>query len=1141
LFALVLALSLPQAAEARDKDKDGPSKKNRPAATAQRGGGGPTPGTCTVGTVTRTLDINRVNASVFNTGSLFYGGNLSAAYNVGGDSPIYASGIWIGGKVGDELRVAGSRYTNFEFWPGPLNEDGSAPADCSQYDRIYKVSASDIQTYEQTGTAATDLDEWPAELGAPVIAAANNDFDDDGDGIIDEGTDGIDNDDDGLIDERDELERLDPDLRPYDLAAGDRPDLIGDQALWWVMNDVGNTHDETLSNPIGVEVRVQAFAFNRDNALGDITFYKYTIEYKGSEPLTEAYLSIFSDPDLGNAADDYVGVDTDLSLGFVYNADNFDDNYYGANPPAAGYDFFQGPAVDTDDDGVADSTLGLTSFAYFINGGPPELTDPGVAEEYYAVMQGLAPNGNLITEFGNGVTGQGDPTIFAFPGDPVAGEFWSEVNIDDAGSRAQPGDRRLVQSTGPFTIQPGDVQEIVYGLVYARGNSNISSITALRVADASAQAAFDADFEVPAPPPSPERCVEGAPLFFPGSGNCLEAVQLNEEVILTWGYSPGSDNYLGQFDQLGYEFEGFNIYRYANSNFSPLERELVATFDVANGITTVNNLPFDPTAGTIIPTPAAFGTDSGIQYYYRVQDQSLVNNLDYYYGVSAYAINEDAPIELVLESAPTTITVRPSSTDIQGGGTVINVDPEGVIFPTIAATGPGGGFNSDINYAQVVDPVDLTGDTYEIRFFNPVGDDGNEVDVLVYSIVNATTGETILDGQEVYDRTGEAPPLGNSVVTADGLSFSVRGPDPGPLEIGGTTVFVETVAPGGTPACEVNPALALCPEGFGNTVVDALNSTGTYFLTVNGPAGSAETIGAYAPQDYEIRFGDPSYAIYYFNANEDVAQVPFSVWDVGPIGGAENDPSDDVQLIPVLFADNGGVCEFEFGEGALAFGAYPTTDRIYAYYATTSYDDWAAEAETLLGGDSDACVPGLDTGIVDLIDFGRGRPLQRQAIGDFGTPNGTIRDLDGAVIRFVTTKPNQPGDVYQVNTLDLVATTGDAEAAEEALDGIGVVPNPYRGRSLYERETNDRRVRFVGLPEQATISIFTVAGTLIRTIQKTGGGPSVDWDLTTQADLPVASGMYIVHVDARNGEGASIGERVLKLGVIQRQTEVTTF
>jgi hypothetical protein len=267
----------------------------------------------------------------------------------------------------------------------------------------------------------------------------------------------------------------------YNLDGGDQPALRGSETAFWVMNDAGNTHDETESPPIGLEIEVEAFAPS-GSALREATIYKYRLRYRGAEPLDSAYVTLFTDPDLGNASDDYVGSDTLREMGFVYNADNFDDNHYGANPPALGFVVAQGPVGlpngrDDDGDGDVDEAgerLGMTASTYGIGGGPPELTDPGVAEEYYNVMQGLAPNGNPIRAFSYGATGQGDPTVFAFPGDPVTGEFWSEVNADGNGTANQPGDRRLVISTGPFRLEPGQEETVVFAVVYGRlGDPNV--------------------------------------------------------------------------------------------------------------------------------------------------------------------------------------------------------------------------------------------------------------------------------------------------------------------------------------------------------------------------------------------------------------------------------------------------------------------------------------------------------------------------------------------------------------------------------------------------------------------------------------------------------------------------------------------
>ena len=38
--------------------------------------------------------------------------------------------------------------------------------------------------------------------------------------------------------------------------------LKGDQTIWWVFNDMGNVHTESKGQPIGMEIRAQAFAFS---------------------------------------------------------------------------------------------------------------------------------------------------------------------------------------------------------------------------------------------------------------------------------------------------------------------------------------------------------------------------------------------------------------------------------------------------------------------------------------------------------------------------------------------------------------------------------------------------------------------------------------------------------------------------------------------------------------------------------------------------------------------------------------------------------------------------------------------------------------------------------------------------------------
>src|SRR6185503_4421120 len=106
--------------------------------------------------------------------------------------------------------------------------------------------------------------------------------------------------------------------------------------MWAVYNDADpsrHTNDAGNSTPLGVEIQQTTFAFNRQGPLGNIVFLRWQIINKGANQLDSAFVSVWSDTDLGGAADDLVGCDTTLSLGYTYNSTN-NDQLYGASPPA---------------------------------------------------------------------------------------------------------------------------------------------------------------------------------------------------------------------------------------------------------------------------------------------------------------------------------------------------------------------------------------------------------------------------------------------------------------------------------------------------------------------------------------------------------------------------------------------------------------------------------------------------------------------------------------------------------------------------------------------------------------------------------------------------------------------------------------
>jgi hypothetical protein len=132
------------------------------------------------------------------------------------------------------------------------------------------------------------------------------------------------------------------------------------------------------------------------------------------------------------------------------------------------------------------------------------------------------------------------------------------------------------------------------------------------------------------------------------------------------------------------------------------------------------------------------------------------------------------------------------------------------------------------------------------------------------------------------------------------------------------------------------------------------------------------------------------------------------------------------------------------------------------------------------------------------------------------------------------------GDQFQMLLGDRTGTSNDSlvfttQAAASGLadlqnankNRIRVVPNPYYGRSTYELSSFNRIVKFMNMPETATVRIFNLAGQLIRTLQKIDPKSSIlEWDLQNENRLPVASGVYIYHVDIP-GAGSTTGRVVV--------------
>ena len=640
---------------------------------------------CAAATSQTDLNINNVRATILGGGDMWWDLN-DAQYEIPKGSyknSLFAGALWIGGvDDGGILKVAGQTYRQGgdDFWPGPLDITTASitSEECLEFNKHFKIERSQVEEFvdryvnaqDPTYTIPDEILEWPAHGNPgqdPFLAPY------------------FDSNDDGFY------SPYDGDYPDYNMTGtNDNARLFGDQTLWWVFNDKGNIHTETEAEPIGLEIHAQAFGFVADNEVNDMTFYNYKIINRGTQPLNETYFGQWVDPDLGWYLDDYVGCDVGLGLGFCYNGDAEDEgaNGYGFNPPAIGVDFFQGPRadefdlLDNDRDGFIDEMdsvinpvtgqweytqyeeIIMSKFVYYNN----DFTvtgNPSTGTHFYNYLKGIWKDNVPMTYGGNGKgSGPGATTDlcnFMFPGStdpdmyPQNGE-WTEVTAGNI-----PADRRFLQSAGPFTLEPGAVNYITTGVVWARAKAGgpTASVQLVKVYDREAQALFDNNFDIINGPDAPNLVIR----------------ELDKELIFTILNSSTSNNIDESYSEKdpyitkpinlqnnpNYEFQGYLIYQLVNATTTqtdlddPDKARLVFRCDIKDDVTGITNQYLDPILGVYTPVEEVSSVlssgmkgsvDNGVEYSFQITEDKfalgntrLVNHKTYYYMALSYAYN----------------------------------------------------------------------------------------------------------------------------------------------------------------------------------------------------------------------------------------------------------------------------------------------------------------------------------------------------------------------------------------------------------------------------------------------------------------------------------------------------------------------
>ena len=581
-------------------------------------------------------------------------------------SAIFAGAVWLGGydPVGN-LKLAAQQYRNAnanDFWPGPL-EPATGTVDretCADWDKHFRVLGENIRLFIrdfelamengetlETSDVPEDVLGWPARgnphferihgfklpnttQGLAAFFDRNNDF---------------------------AYDPLDGDYPIIEIRGCPIPQYP-DEMIFWIYNDAGSIHTQTQGNPIQMEVQVQAFAYATNDEVNNMTFQRYKLINRATQSIDSTFFAMWVDPDLGCPQDDYIGSDTARSLAYVYNEDRVDGitgcecndvNTYCEHVPMLGIDYFRGPLDENFEE------IGMSSFTYYNNGGigewPDAQTDPEVAIEYYRYMSGSWKDGSPFTFGGSGYNIGGDPIDYAFTEPPNDPSGWSMCSAN-----LNYGDRRTIQASGPFRLDPGAVNELIIGVVWVPDITDYPcpSIAPLLYADETAQALFDNCFDITDGPDAPD----------------VDIVELDRELILILTNDANSNNYKEEYQEIdlraptdlsdeekSYRFEGYKIYQLAAEDVSPAELEnpakarLIFQVDVKNDIEQIVNwtpIPHPTVGGELIyePTVKVIGNNDGIRRTFQVTedqfasgDRSLVNHRKYYFMAVAYAHN----------------------------------------------------------------------------------------------------------------------------------------------------------------------------------------------------------------------------------------------------------------------------------------------------------------------------------------------------------------------------------------------------------------------------------------------------------------------------------------------------------------------
>lgn len=864
-----------------------------------------------------------------------------------------------------------------------------------------------------------------------------------------------------------------------------KPTIFGNKTAWMVSCDAdsyrySNPTAKKISSPINAELRITSWVHDTETVLNKVVFIKYHITNKHRKKWHNAYLSVLLHSEIrtGGVSATLAGSDSILKIGYLYYGLSGSTPYFSTKSPAIGF--------------VALShTISLSSITRFIRGGtypnfpPPDYTPENKTQEYYA-LQGLDRNGNPII---SPITQR--QTFYPFSGDPFSKTGWIDNNTIGHPLRV------LHINFGPFDLAPGESQEVIGAIIVGQGRDHLQSINVLKHHARYVKSAYPFLFGAGLPSPA------------------VSASSVGGKIFLTW--DTNVEKALPPLSS--YKFQGYYVYQGETAN-GPWHK--IATFDKNDDVTLMMDEEYSTQHLTLTNIVVDELPNKGVQHFLLVErdtlrQSSFIDGRPYYFAVEPFWYDtESRPMFKAGKKVVATVVPQP-------------VVPGSAYQPPLSLI-PHDRRNDDAVQIHVIDPTKLQSKKYNITISLSLPDSAitwvlkEEPNIIRLSNQTDTTGlltNSVIDGFTV---TVKKPPVG--------LRRDFQNPQ-GWKYIPEENRFMSGAAP--------------------QFIMDGFNSGIVYPQRTNYEARGT-SIKADQLRQVMIRFGetqkayryamkvrgapfndppkDPSFAPFIKARGsgfvyQDFVDVPFTVWEVDSLDG---DPTP--RQLNVAFTESNDSLYSStgtyLGKGLLNGEWKPTTaanggdERIYIFasdYSATPNSFYTSK-NLLLSADS------MD--IYYVIAPRADTTLRKDKKDSF-----TQGDM------FVLT-PNYPLINNRTFNFSVSAPTiADKSLARQqsAMDAISVFPNPYLGGHALESSVTDRFVTISGLPATSIIRIFTLAGRLVRTIYRNTTSTSLEkWDLRNDEGIKVASGLYVIHIDA-----PGIGTKVLKLMVLYPDERLNAY